>query len=76
MYIVFTKTTDFREGQWAIKVVGKEVVARYVLGYTYDAVEGDDYFSFEKVDSFSMLDAAGIMEAIAEGHVECSDTLS
>lgn len=75
MFIVFTRTTDFREDQWAVKVEGKEVTARYILGYTYDAIEGEDYFSFEKVDFFSMLDAVGIMEAIAEGHVECTDKL-
>ena len=75
MFVIFTKSTDFREGQWAVKVEAKEVTARYTLGYTYDAMEGDGYFQYEKVESFSMADAAGIMSAIASGHVECSDTL-
>ena len=75
MFVIYTKTADFREGQWAIKVVGEEVTCRYVLGYTYDSVEGDGYFQFEKVEAFSAEDAAGILSAIVSGHVECSDTL-
>ena len=76
MFVIYTKNADSREGQWAIKIEGKEVVERYILGYTYDAIEGYGYFHFEKVENFSIEDAAGIMSAIASGHVECSDTLS